>query len=36
MDDKEMERMINAAGLVGALVGFVSGAGLMAMVGVIF
>ncbi len=36
MDDKEMERMINAAGLIGAIFGFVSGAGLMAMVGIIF
>jgi hypothetical protein len=34
MDDKEMERMINAAGLVGAVFGFVSGAGLMAIVGI--
>ena len=31
-----MERMINAAGLIGAIFGFVSGAGLMAMVGIIF
>ena len=36
MQDKEMERMINAAGLIGAIFGFVSGAGLMAMVGIIF
>ena len=36
MDDKEMERMINAAGLIGAVFGFVSGAGLMAMVGIMF
>jgi len=36
MDDKEVERMINAAGLIGAIIGFVSGAGLMAMVGIIF
>jgi hypothetical protein len=36
MEDKEMERMINAAGLIGAIFGFVSGAGLMAMVGIIF
>ena len=36
MDDKEMERMINAAGLIGAVFGFVSGAGLMALVGIIF
>ena len=36
MEDKEMERMINAAGLIGAIFCFVSGAGLMAMVGIIF
>ena len=36
MDDKELERMINAAGLIGAIFGFISGAGLMAMVGIIF
>jgi hypothetical protein len=36
MEDKEMERMINAAGLIGAIFGFVAGAGLMAMVGIIF
>lgn len=36
MDDKEVERMINAAGLIGAIFGFVSGAGLMTMVGIIF
>jgi tetrahydromethanopterin S-methyltransferase subunit B len=36
MQDKEMERMINAAGLIGAIFGFVSGAGLMALVGIIF
>jgi len=36
MEDKEMERMINAAGLIGAIFGFVSGAGLMALVGIIF
>jgi tetrahydromethanopterin S-methyltransferase subunit B len=36
MDDKEVERMINAAGLIGAVFGFVSGAGLMALVGIIF
>ena len=36
MDDKEVERMINVAGLIGAVFGFVSGAGLMAMVGIIF
>ena len=36
MDDKEVERMINAAGLIGAILGFISGAGLMAAVGIIF
>ena len=36
MEDKEMERMINAAGLIGAIFGFVAGAGLMTLVGVIF
>ena len=36
MEDKEIERMINVAGLIGAIFGFVAGAGLMAMVGIIF
>jgi hypothetical protein len=36
MEDKEIERMINAAGLIGAIFGFVAGAGLMAAVGIIF
>lgn len=36
MDEKEVERMINAAGLVGAVFGFISGAGLMMFVGIIF
>jgi len=36
MEDKELERMINAAGLIGAIFGFISGAGLMAAVGIIF
>jgi hypothetical protein len=36
MEGKELERMINAAGLIGAIFGFVAGAGLMAMVGIIF
>mgnify|MGYP007022329437 CR=1 FL=1 len=36
MDEKEVERMINAAGLIGAIIGFISGAGLMMMVGIIF
>jgi len=36
MNDKELERMINAAGLIGAIFGFISGAGLMALVAIIF
>ena len=36
MQDKEVERMINAAGLIGAVFGFIAGAGLMAAVGIIF
>ena len=36
MDEKEVERMINAAGLIGAIFGFASGAGLMMLVGIIF
>ena len=36
MDDKEVERMINAAGLIGAIFGFASGAGLMMLVAIIF
>jgi hypothetical protein len=36
MKSKFTEHEVHIAGLVGALVGFVSGAGLMAMVGVIF
>ena len=36
MNDKEIERKIHIAGLVGAIFGFVSGAGLMTMVGIIF
>ena len=36
MDDQEIERKIHIAGLVGAIFGFVSGAGLMAAVGIIF
>ena len=36
MDDKEIERKIHIAGLVGAVFGFISGAGLMAAVGIIF
>ena len=36
MDEKEVERMINAAGMIGAVIGFTSGAGLMMLVGIIF
>ena len=36
MDDKEIERMINAAGLVGAITGFISAVTLMALVAIIF
>jgi hypothetical protein len=36
MDDKEIERMINAAGLIGAVIGFISGVGLMTLVAIIF
>ena len=36
MSDQEIERKIHIAGLVGAIFGFVSGAGLMTMVGIIF
>ena len=36
MSDKELERMINAAGLIGAIIGFISGAGLMMLVAIIF
>jgi len=36
MDDKEIERMINAAGLIGAIFGFASGAGMMMLVAIIF
>jgi hypothetical protein len=36
MDDKEVERMINAAGLIGAVFGFASGAGVMMLVAIIF
>jgi hypothetical protein len=36
MDDKEIERMINAAGFIGAVFGFFSGALLMALAFVIF
>jgi hypothetical protein len=36
MDDQEIERKIHIAGLVGSVFGFVSGAGLMTLVGIIF
>ena len=36
MDEKEVERMINAAGFIGAVFGFFSGALLMALAFVIF
>ena len=36
MDEKEVERMINAAGLIGAVIGFISGVSLMALVAIIF
>jgi hypothetical protein len=36
MTDKEIERKIHIAGLVGAIFGFVSGAALMTLVGIIF
>ena len=36
MDDQEIERKIHIAGLVGAVFGFVSGAGLMTLVAIIF
>ena len=36
MGDDDIERKIHIAGLVGAMFGFASGAGLMMMVGIIF
>ena len=36
MSDQEIERKIHIAGLVGAVFGFASGAGLMTLVGIIF
>jgi len=36
MSDQEIEHKIHIAGLVGAIFGFASGAGLMMMVGIIF
>jgi len=35
-NDEEVERLINVAGLVGAVFGFASGAGLMMLVAIIF
>lgn len=36
MKSKFTEHEVHIAGLIGALVGFISGAGLMMMVGIIF
>jgi len=36
MSDQEIERKIHIAGLVGALFGFASGAGVMMLVAIIF
>ena len=36
MNDKKIERMINAAGLIGVIIGFVSGVGVLALLGIIF
>ena len=36
MTDEEVERKLYIAGLVGAIFGFASGAGLMALVAIIF
>ena len=36
MSDQEIERKIHIAGAVGAVFGFVSGAGLMMLVAIIF
>ncbi len=36
MSDEELERKIHIAGLVGAILGFASGAGLMMLVAIIF
>jgi hypothetical protein len=36
MKSKFTEHEVHIAGLIGAIVGFLSGAGLMAMVGIIF
>jgi hypothetical protein len=36
MIDQEIERKVHIAGLVGAIFGFASGAGLMMLVAIIF
>lgn len=36
MNDEKLERKIHIAGLIGAIFGFVSGAGLMMLVAIIF
>jgi hypothetical protein len=36
MSDEELERKIHIAGALGCAIGFASGAGLMALVGIIF
>jgi hypothetical protein len=36
VNDEELERKIHIAGLVGAIFGFASGAGLMMLVALIF
>ena len=36
MADEELERKIHIAGLVGAIFGFASGAGLMVLIAIIF
>ena len=36
MTDEELERKIHIAGALGCAIGFICGAGLMALVGIIF
>jgi len=36
LTDEEIDKKIEIAGAVGAVVGFICGAGLMALVGIIF
>ena len=36
MSDEELERKIHIAGLVGAIFGFASGAGVLVLVAIIF